>query len=69
VFDALVSVRSYKPAMPPAQVLARLTAGKGRDWDADAVDALHAVAGDVLSEVYGMEFERGDEDEELRRAA
>src|SRR5262249_48800322 len=68
VFDALVSVRSYKPAIPPDQVLAKLAAGKGRDWDAAAVDALHAVAGDVLAEVYGIEYEqRADGDEREQR--
>src|SRR5262245_8622386 len=70
VFDALVSVRSYKPAMPPGQALARLAAGKGRDWDEAAVDALHAVAGDVLAEVYGIEFEPAAAgDEPMERAA
>jgi len=70
VFDALVSVRSYKPALPPDQVLAKLSAGKGRDWDPVAVDALHAVVSDVLTEVYGMEYEpRAEGDEREQRAA
>jgi putative nucleotidyltransferase with HDIG domain len=69
VFDALVSARSYKPALPPAKALARLAAGKGRDWDEAAVDALHAVVSDVLSEVYGVDPDRADGDEPLEKAA
>jgi len=57
VFDALMSARSYKPAMAPVEALAKLDAGRGRDWDGAAIDALRAVAGDVLSEVYGIEYE------------
>ena len=69
VFDALMSARSYKPALPPEMALARLAAGKGRDWDEAAVDALHAVVGDVLTEVYGIEPGRSDGEEPLEKAA
>ena len=69
VFDALVTARSYKPALPPEMALARLAAGKGRDWDEAAVDALHAVVGDVLTEVYRLEPDRADGDEPMERAA
>ena len=69
VFDALVSARSYKPALPPEQALARLDAGKGRDWDEAAVEALRAVVGDVLTEVYRLEPGRTDGDESIERAA
>jgi len=69
VFDALISARSYKPALPPEQVLAKLESGKGKDWDDAAVDALHAVANDVLSEIYGLEPGRADGDEPLEKAA
>ena len=57
VFDALVSARSYKPALPPEEALGKLERGKGHDWDAAAVDALRAVAGDVLGEIYGIEYD------------
>ena len=66
VFDALVSARSYKPALPASEALAKLAAGKGRDWDETAVDALHAVVGDVLVEVYGLS---ADGDEPMKEAA
>jgi putative nucleotidyltransferase with HDIG domain len=69
VFDALVSARSYKPALPPEQALARLAAGKGRDWDVAAVEALHAVVGDLLTEVYRLEPGRTDGDDSIERAA
>jgi putative nucleotidyltransferase with HDIG domain len=68
VFDALISARSYKPALPAEQVLAKLAAGKGKDWDESAVDALHAVVGDVLTEIYRSEPDR-EGDEPLERAA
>jgi HD-GYP domain-containing protein (c-di-GMP phosphodiesterase class II) len=69
VFDALLSPRPYKPALPPEQALAQLAAGKGRDWDETAVDALHAVAGDLLVEIYGLDSDRARGDEPLDRAA
>jgi putative nucleotidyltransferase with HDIG domain len=69
VFDALVTARSYKPALPPEEALARLSAGKGRDWDEAAVDALHAVVGDLLTGVYSLESDRTDGDESIERAA
>jgi putative two-component system response regulator len=69
VFDALMSARSYKPALPPEQALARLAAGKGRDWDVAAVDALHAVVGDLLTGIYGIDADAADGDEPVQRAA
>jgi putative two-component system response regulator len=69
VFDALVSARSYKPALPPEEALARLMAGKGRDWDEAAVDALQAVVGDLVVDVYSAEQDRSDGNEPLERAA
>ena len=70
VFDALVSERSYKPALPAERALAKLEAGRDRDWDAAAVDALRAVAGDVLADVYGIEYDRSSSGEDpLDRAA
>jgi hypothetical protein len=69
VFDALMSARSYKPALPPEAALAKLVAGKGRDWDETAVDALQAVVGDLVVDVYGLEGGRAEGDEPLQRAA
>jgi len=39
VFDALVSVRVYKPAMPFAQARDIIIAGRGRHFDPDVADA------------------------------
>jgi len=69
VFDALVSARSYKPALPPEQALAKLDAGRGRDWDDGAVEALHAVVGDVITGIYGVEADRRMGDEPEQKAA
>ena len=55
VFDALVSDRPYKKALPPEEVLAVLDRGRGRDWDPSVIDALREAMGDVLAEVYGIE--------------
>jgi len=63
-----VSARSYKPALPPEQALAKLAAGKGKDWDESAVDALHAVVNDVLNDVYSISPDR-DGEEPLAKAA
>jgi len=68
VFDALISARSYKPALPPEEALAKLADGKGKDWDEAAVDALHAVVNDVLNEIYKISPDRED-DEPLEKAA
>lgn len=70
VFDALVSARAYKAALPAEQALDKLDAGKGHDWDGAAVDALRGVAGDVLAEVYGIDLESPRSGEQgLERAA
>ncbi len=42
VFDALVSVRVYKPAMPFAEARDIIIAGRGRHFDPDVVDAFIA---------------------------
>ncbi|HEY0818557.1 MAG TPA: HD domain-containing phosphohydrolase [Rhizobacter sp.] len=38
VFDALISRRSYKAPMPPAQARATMVAGRGRQFDPDLLD-------------------------------
>ena len=43
VYDALISVRPYKPAWPRDQVLAHIDAERGRHFDPACVDALFAV--------------------------
>lgn len=42
VFDALISVRVYKPAMPFDQARAIIAAGRGNHFDPDMVDAFLA---------------------------
>lgn len=70
VFDALVSARRYRAAMPPEKALAVLEGGKGRDFDPVIVDALRAILADVLPLVYGVEDSASrDDDESERRAA
>jgi putative two-component system response regulator len=39
VFDALISARVYKPALPVAEARAILVAGRGMQFDPDVVDA------------------------------
>ena len=42
-FDAMTSSREYREALPPSEVLERLTRGVGRNWfDGDVVEALSA---------------------------
>lgn len=69
VFDALASTRRYRAAMPPAAVLAKLESGKGADFDPAIVDALAAVLGDVMLEVYGIESPGDSEDGASERRA
>lgn len=42
-FDAMTSLRPYRPALSVAQALAELEAGKGVQFDARAVDAFRAA--------------------------
>jgi HD-GYP domain-containing protein (c-di-GMP phosphodiesterase class II) len=53
VFDALFSARVYKEPKPVEEVLAILERGKGKEWDAGVVDAVHAMAPRLLARVYG----------------
>ena len=43
VYDALISRRIYKPAMPHAQARAIIAAGRGQHFDPDVVDAFLAM--------------------------
>jgi HD-GYP domain-containing protein (c-di-GMP phosphodiesterase class II) len=48
-FDAMTVTRCYRAAMTPAQALANLLAGRGRQFDPDLVDAfVHTVGGRFL---------------------
>jgi response regulator RpfG family c-di-GMP phosphodiesterase len=55
VFDALISVRVYKPAMPPAAARDIIAAGRGKHFDPDMSDALLAGFDDfvTIAERYG----------------
>ncbi len=49
VFDALVSHRVYKSALPPAQARDIIVEGRGRHFDPDVVDAFSARYGQFAS--------------------
>jgi putative two-component system response regulator len=49
VFDALISVRVYKPAMPYAQARDIIAEGRGKHFDPDAVDAFLAGFDDFVA--------------------
>jgi HD-GYP domain-containing protein (c-di-GMP phosphodiesterase class II) len=68
VFDALVSTRRYRAAIPPPEVFAMIRKGEGRDWDPVVVRALREIGGEVVRDVYGIESAAGD-DEDVARAA
>jgi len=55
VFDALISVRVYKPALSYAEAREIIAAGRGKHFDPDAVDAFLAGFDDfvAISEAYG----------------
>jgi response regulator RpfG family c-di-GMP phosphodiesterase len=40
-FDAMTSVRSYRPSLDVAHAFRELEEGKGRQWSADVVEAFH----------------------------
>ncbi len=72
VFDALVSERTYKSALPPDEVFAVLDKGRGRDWDAAVIDSLREAVQEVLAEIYGREAPappRTEPDEPMEQAA
>lgn len=48
VFDALMSKRVYKPAMPFEEVESIIEEGRGQHFDPAVVDAFHAVKGELL---------------------
>ncbi|NUP99459.1 MAG: HD domain-containing protein [Armatimonadetes bacterium] len=60
VYDALVTRRVYKPAMPHREAIATLQGERGGHFDPAVVDAFLAIEQPIL-EVYA---EYGDEDEE-----
>jgi putative two-component system response regulator len=45
VYDALISKRVYKPAYSHEQAVEMILAERGRHFDPDVTDAMHAVAG------------------------
>jgi len=61
-FDALVSARVYKKALPPEQVLAILEQGRNLEWDGEIVDCLKANLTEIMAAVY-------TDDSHTRRAA
>jgi len=49
VFDALISVRVYKPPMPPAAAREIIAAGRGKHFDPDITDAFLAGFDDFVA--------------------
>ena len=49
VFDALISARVYKPAMPPEDARAMIVEGRGTQFDPDVVDAFVAGFADFVA--------------------
>jgi len=49
VFDALISVRVYKPAMPYTQACDIIASGRGQHFDPDITDAFLANFDDFVS--------------------
>ena len=49
VYDALISKRVYKPAMPHEKAVAIIREGKGKHFDPDVVDAFDAVVDEFLT--------------------
>lgn len=50
VFDALISRRCYKPALPMDEAMSIITSGRGSHFDPDVVDAFVARAG-IFAEI------------------
>jgi putative two-component system response regulator len=48
VFDALISARVYKAAMPPEQARDIIAAGRGKHFDPEVTDAFLAAYGDFV---------------------
>lgn len=72
VFDALVSDRPYKAAMPVAEIFTVFEKGRGRDWDPSVIEALRDSVGEVLAEVYGRDVpvaRPAEPEEPMERAA
>jgi len=54
-FEVMTSSRPYSPAMPPAQAIALLQEGMGKQWDAEVVEALlRALEKERLSLLEGV---------------
>ena len=69
VFDALVSDRPYKAALPVPEVFAVFQKGAGRDWDPVVIDALREGVNEILAEIYGRDLAARRDDTKLDRAA
>ncbi|MBL8877467.1 MAG: HD domain-containing protein [Phycisphaerae bacterium] len=59
VYDALTSKRVYKPAMPHAEAVKMIVAGRGTQFDPLVVDALEKC--DAVFQLAGSQFHEGEE--------
>jgi len=64
VYDALISRRVYKPAMPHEKAVGIIREGKGRHFDPDVVDAFEAVL-DQFQKIAAV-FQDSDDDPKLK---
>jgi len=61
VFDALISVRPYKPAYPPMDAVMMIEIESGRHFDPVIVDAFRACVEGDLGQSLGIRFGEADE--------
>jgi putative two-component system response regulator len=63
-FDALISPRVYKKALPLPDVMSLLHAGMGKEWDPEVIEVLTRLLPEILSRIYP-----GREADDAARAA
>lgn len=66
VYDAIISRRVYKEGMPHAKAVSIISAGKGKHFDPDIVDAFLSVSDQF--EAIAARFADSDEDMQLKAA-
>jgi putative two-component system response regulator len=68
VYNAIISRRVYKPALPHEKAVEIIRDGRGRDFDPVITDAFLAIAGEIrtLAQKYADQY---DEQAEIRRLA
>jgi putative two-component system response regulator len=49
VYNAIISKRVYKPALPHEDAIKIIWEGRGRDFDPQVTDAFHAISSEILA--------------------